>query len=219
MPFLMTTPSPNALPPESGCDVAHGTAVLVPVAAGQLLTVCDVAGDRTAQLFAFTTSDLAEFLSPHHTRVFSNSYRLTLGMRMVSNRRRPLMVLGRDGQAAHDLLMPGATRESLAAAGMPGEAGLAELLAATLSDHQLSPPKLPDPVNLFLDVGVEQTGRLVPRSAAAPAPGRAITCRVLKDIHLVVAAGASDLCISGGRGPLRVSVRNHLQPSDIGDPR
>ncbi|WAJ28312.1 urea carboxylase-associated family protein [Antarcticirhabdus aurantiaca] len=193
-------------------EVAHGTAALLPVAAGQLLTITDVGGDRAAQLFAFTKADLAEFLSPHHTRVFSNSYRLTLGMRLVTNRRRPIMVLGRDGGAGHDLLMPGATRDSLIKAGLSSELGLSDLLVDSLAAHGLAPPKLPDPVNLFLDVAVEETGRLVPRQAA-PLPGRAITCRVLIDAHLVVAAGASDLGIATGRGHLRVEVRNHLHPA------
>jgi uncharacterized protein YcgI (DUF1989 family) len=210
MPFLMTVASPGPEPEEIEREISHGTAVLLPVIAGQLLSVADIDGDRTAQLFAFTMADLSEFLSPHHTRVFSNSYRLTLGMRLVTNRRRALMVLGRDGGAAHDLLMPSATSEGLAAAGLPNELGVAELLADVLARHQLAPPKLPDPVNLFLDVGVEQTGRLVPYKQTAAAPGRTITCRVLKDAHFVVAAAASDLDIGLGRGSLRVSVRNHL---------
>lgn len=209
MPFLMKVPELASELPECIREVAHGTAALVPVAAGQLLTIRDVDGTRAAQLFAFTTADLSEFLSPHHTRVFSNSYRLTLGMRLVTNRRRPIMVLGRDGGTAHDLLLPAATTESLAAAGLAGEAGAHDLLTRALAGHGLSPPKLPDPVNLFLDVAVEPSGRLVPHPSTGAA-GRAVTCRVLLDAHLVVAAAPGDLGIAPGRGRLHVEVRNHL---------
>ncbi|MBN8772142.1 MAG: DUF1989 domain-containing protein, partial [Thiobacillus sp.] len=73
-------------PAEAACEIGHGAAALVEAAAGQLLTIEDVGGDRAAQLFAFTRTDAREFLSPHHTRVFSNSYRLTLGMRLVDEK-------------------------------------------------------------------------------------------------------------------------------------
>ena len=47
------------------------------------------------------------FLSPHHTRVFSNSFMLRLGMRLVTNKRRPVLVLGSVApHLRHDLLMP-----------------------------------------------------------------------------------------------------------------
>ncbi len=209
MPFLMKVPSALPDPAETSCEIAHGRAVLVHVTAGQLLTVMDSEGDRAAQLFAFTDAEPSEFLSPHHTRVFSNSYRLTLGMRLVTNRRRPIMVLGRDGGSLHDLLMPGSTRESLSAAGLCEEAGSVELLDDVLRHHDLEVPKRPDPVNLFLDVAVEQSGALVPRSAPSRA-GRAVTCRVLIDAQIIVAAAANDLGVAGGRGPLSVRIHNQL---------
>lgn len=209
MPFLMMIPAAGPDPAEAACEIGHGAAALVEAAAGQLLTIEDVGGDRAAQLFAFTRTDAREFLSPHHTRVFSNSYRLTLGMRLVTNRRRPIMVLGRDGGACHDLLLPAASREGLAAAGL-AEEDPRDIAAAALARHGLAVPKLPDPVNLFLDVAVEPSGRLVPR-LAAPAPGRAVTCRVLIDCRILVAAGASDLGIARGRGVLRVRVHNRLE--------
>lgn len=209
MPFLMKVPSTLPDPAETACEIAHGTAALVHVTAGQLLTVMDIEGNRAAQLFALTEAEPREFLSPHHTRVFSNSYRLTLGMRLVTNRRRPIMVLGRDGGSPHDLLMPGSTRESLSAAGLREEAGSGELLRDVLRRHDIRAPKHPDPVNLFLDAAVEQSGALVPR-ATMPRAGRAVTCRVLIDAQVIVAAAANDLGIAGGRGPLSVRVHNHL---------
>ncbi|MBB4003644.1 hypothetical protein GGR03_002725 [Aurantimonas endophytica] len=209
MPLLMKTPIPAELPAETTVEIAHGTAAVIEAWQGQLLTIEDMDGDRAAQLYAFTRADPAEFLSPHHTRVFSNSYRLGLGMRLVTNRRRPLMVLGRDSAGAHDLLMPASTRASLAQAGRPDGQGTREILMETLGAARLDMPKIPDPVNLFLDVVVERDGRLVPTAAIAK-PGRSITCRVLIDCRFVVIAGPNDLGIADGRGPLRALVGNAL---------
>ena len=51
-------------------------------------------GFEAAALFGITRADPRELLSPHHTRVFGNSFLLRLGMRLVTNRRRPILVLG-----------------------------------------------------------------------------------------------------------------------------
>jgi uncharacterized protein YcgI (DUF1989 family) len=207
--LLMKEPTHAPLPTEFEQEIAHGTAVIVPVRCGQLLSVTDVDGARAAQLFAFTEADDREFLSPHHTRVFSNSYVLGKGMRLVTNRRRPLMVLGKDNVGTHDLLMPASTTESLAQAGFTGHVGCREVVLAALADAGMHPIKVPDPVNLFLNVAVRQDATLQPLPSVSPAGGQ-VTCRVIMDCHMIVAACASDLGVSGGTGPIRVTVRNTL---------
>lgn len=203
--MLLMKPLAAAAPqPETTVVVAHGTAAVVTARQGQLLTVTDVGGSRSAQLFGFTRADRREFLSVHHTRVFSNSYVLTLGMRLVTNRRRPLMVLGRDSARAHDLLTPASTTAGLAAAGRDG-AGCEEAVAAALAAAGIAPPKRPDPINLFLNVAIRTDGRLTPHPSG-PAPGRFVTFRVLIDTDFVVAAAATDFAIEEGTGPIEVRV-------------
>lgn len=207
--LLMKEPDGAKAPPELEQQVAQGAACVVPVCRGQLLTIVDVAGGRSAQLYAFTAANPREFLSPHHTRVFSNSYVLTLGMRLVTNRRRPLMVLGRDDVRAHDLLTPAATTNTLARAGRSHEVGAREMAEGALASAGFAPPKLPDPVNLFLHVAVRQDGSLMPLPSHA-APGGSVTFRVLIDAQFVIAAGAVDFDLPQDTGPLAVQVRNRL---------
>ena len=209
MPLLMKHPDVGPLPPEAHIEVPHGTAGLVSVRRGQLLKVTDLLGGQPAGLAAFVDGDPSEFLSPHHTRVFSNSYILALGMRMVTNRRRPLMVLGRDTTRRHDLLLPGSDRRSLDAAGLPHEQGTRDAMRAALDGAGVRAPKLPDPVNLFLDVDVQLDGGLVV-GAAPSRPGDHVICRVVLDCVVVVAACATGLAQSEGSGPLQVDVLNAL---------
>lgn len=206
--LLMKDPSLQTPAPEGAWTIAHGAAAAVPVACGQLLTVTDVEGGRSAQLFAFTRDSLREFLSPHHTRVFTNTYVLTLGMRLVSNQRRPLMVLGKDSVRTHDLLTPAATAESLAEAGIDGP-GCRETIEAAIAAQGLEPVKIPDPVNLFLHVRIRQDGSLNPKPSLSPAGG-SVTFRVVRDCHVFVTACSSDLGIDPGRGPVTVRVHNRL---------
>jgi uncharacterized protein YcgI (DUF1989 family) len=208
--LMMKQPGPATRPaPETEILVPHGTAGTVAIRQGQLLTVTDVEGGRSAALFAMTTADRREFLSPHHTRVFSNSYVLGLGMRLVTNRRRPILVLGRDDVRAHDLLLPASTDETLAVAGLRGQTGCREAALAAFQAAGIDVPKLPDPVNLFLNVTIRQDGSLVPGPSRS-GPGCSVTCRVLIDADVVVAACAIDLPTSQGTGSIEVRVRNEL---------
>jgi uncharacterized protein YcgI (DUF1989 family) len=209
MPLLLKHQAAEPLPAEAHITVAHGTAGIIRAHRGQFLRITDVAGGQPAGLVGFVADNLAEFLSPHHTRVFSNSYVLTLGMRMVTNLRRPMMVLGRDTTRRHDLLLPGSDRRSLDAAGLPEEQGCTEAMRAALAEAALQPPKLPDPINLFLDVTVALDGRLTVGAAPSRA-GDTIICRVLIDTIFVVAGCASGVAPGERAGPLRVDVVNEL---------
>ena len=68
-------------------------------------------------MFGFSRINDDVYMSVHHTRVFSNSYVLQAGMRIVSNRRRAMMVLGKDSSGKHDLLLPASTTAYLAEQG------------------------------------------------------------------------------------------------------
>ena len=120
MPLLMKEPDAGPIPAETETVVGADQAAAVVARRGQLLTVTDVDGRQPAALFAITLADPREFLSPHHTRVFSNSFMLRLGMRLVTNRRRPILVLGKDTADSNDLLFPAVDRDYLVRHGYPG---------------------------------------------------------------------------------------------------
>lgn len=209
MPLLLKHPMAGPPPEQARVVVTHGEAGLIRVERGQFLAVTDRDGRQPVSLVAFVAADLSEFLSPHHTRVFSNSFVLTLGMRMVTNRRRPLMVLGRDPVRRHDLLLPASDRRSLDAANLRDEPGTAEAIAAALAAAGLDPPRIPDPVNLFLDLAVAPDGRL----EAGPAPSRAgdtVVCRVLLDTIVVAAACATGVAADEGKGSIALAALNAL---------
>jgi hypothetical protein len=210
MPLLMIDPATMPLPPEAELRVPGGAAAAIRVAAGQLLAIRDVEGGQPAALFALTTASPALFLSPHHTRVFSNSLMLRLGMRLVTNKRRPVMVLGvSPGHLRHDLLMP--VTETSAGGEAGGGDRVREKVAAAYGTLGFRPGKIADPVNLFLDVAVHADGRLEPRGASSR-PGDAVVFRAVADLVVVVAAPHADprLWARPAPGPIDVRVRNHL---------
>ena len=210
MPLLMIEPAAAPLPPEAGMSVPGGSARAVRVATGQLLAIRDEEGGQPAALFAVTQASPALFLSPHHTRVFSNSFMLRLGMRLVTNKRRPVMVLGVSAEhLRHDLLMP--VTEAAANGEIGGADRVRDKVAEAYATIGARLERIADPVNLFLDVGVGADGSLAPRGASSRA-GDTVVFRAVADLAVVVAAPHADprLWSRPSPGPLSVRVRNEL---------
>jgi uncharacterized protein len=195
--LLMKKPS-LTLPPENRIEVTGGTVSAFPVAKGQLLTVKDVDGGQPASLFGVTVADATHFLSPHHTRAFS---------RVVTNRRRPAMVLGRDTGGAHDLLMPiSEARDGSAYIGATDR--FKDKVRAAFAKCRVDLDRVPDPINLFLNVPVAGDGMLVPQGVASKA-GSLATFRVLMDLIVAVAAPITDERLWSKPRPSAIDVRVH----------
>ena len=212
MPLLMIEDSSGSLPPDLDIDVPAGQAAIVSVRQGQLLAIEAPDGGQAAALFAWTTGDEAEWLSPHHTRVFGGTFTLRMGTRLVTNRRRPIFVVGRDSLRRHDLLLP---------------ASIATVRAveSALEEANLTPPRIADPVTLFASVDLDPDGKI----SIGPSPARAgerWTVRVLIDSTLAVAATWPEVSPTAGTiaersgARLRVLVRNSVRdlPIDLPTP-
>lgn len=188
--------------------VAPGSIGSIRVLRGQLLRITAQGDGAVASLFGFSLADPAVWLSVHHTRVFSNSYLLGSGMRLVNNRRRPMMVLGKDSVKRHDLLLPASTTAFLAERGYPGE-GCLDALRGELARLGMVVPKLPDPINLFMHVKLTREGEILPETNLTQA-GDSITCRVVVDTQFIVSACNTGIEGNDRPAPLLLSVAENL---------
>ena len=105
----------------------------------------------------------------------------------MTNRRRPIMVLGRDAVGTHDLLLPATDKNYLSKLMQTESNGCVENALSALSEIRVYPPKLPDPVNIFANVELSEDGALMPRSLKSE-PGDQVIFRVLLDIICVVSS-------------------------------
>ena len=195
--------------PMQSVTVDAGSAGSMLVKRGQLLRITALADGAVASLFGFSETEPNVHLSVHHTRVFSNSYVLGAGMRMVNNRRRPVMVLGKDSVGQHDLLLPASTSAFLAANGYAGQLGCVEALQAELQRLGRQQPKIPDPINLFMNVQLDQRGTLKPLPTTVKA-GDSVTCRVVLDTVFVVSTCCTGIPGNDTPGAVRLSVAEDL---------
>lgn len=188
--------------------VKPGSVGSIKVLRGQLLRITAQGDGAVASLFGFSLADPAVWLSVHHTRVFSNSYLLGSGMRLVNNRRRPMMVLGKDSVKRHDLLLPASTSAFLSERGYQGE-GCLEAVSAELARLGMAVPKLPDPINLFMHVKLTRAGDLLPEPNLTKA-GDSITCRVVMDTQFIVSSCNTGIEGNDRPAPLLLSVAENL---------
>ena len=209
MPLLMKSLTTEDLPPEVAVEIPGGEARAIYAYQGQLLSVVDLFGRQPATLFAIVKDDLREFLSPHHTRVFSNSFLLKLGMRLVTNRRRPIMVLGKDTVGTHDLLWPASAARYLSSQGYTKVTGCTENAQNAFKELGILLPKLPDPVNLFLNIELDNEGNLTPKKLQSSA-GDHVLFRVLIDCICVVSSAQKNIgdWSEGDATALQVSTSN-----------
>ncbi len=193
MPLLMLERPSGELPPQQDIVVEPGRAAAVGVRQGQMLAIEVPDGAQVAGLFAWTMADSSEWLSPHHTRVFGGTFVLRMGTRLVTNRRRPIFVVGRDSLRQHDLLLPASD-------------AAVEAIRAALAAAAFDPPRIPDPVNLFAAAHLDSAGRIDVRPSPAR-PGERWSARVL--IDSIVAVTANRLGTDGRAAdpPRRIRIR------------
>lgn len=129
---------------------------------GQTVRIVDVAGGQPGDFVAFNQHDLAERFSQSRTRVENRSCRVTTGGRLWTNAIHPriMFTIMADTAGTHDLLYTPCCRYALEKRfGISGD-GCLENLARSLASWGLKPLDVPDPLNLFFDVGVAPDGAL-----------------------------------------------------------
>ena len=205
MPLLMKDRSPGPLPPDADALIGGGRSAVLRVLQGQLLSVENPEGGQVASLFAWVRADPDEWLSPHHTRVFGGTFHLRMGTRLVTNRRRPMFVVGRDSLRRHDLLLPASE-------------ATVEAVEAALSSAQIAVPRIPDPVNLFLHADLFENGGIEVHPCPARV-GERWTARVLIGGFVAVAAGPPGIAGASADPPrsIRVRITNRVKdlPADL----
>ncbi|MDA8052101.1 MAG: urea carboxylase-associated family protein [Rhodospirillales bacterium] len=183
----------------------HGRAFRL--AAGEALALVNPLGTQVVDTWAFAFTPAFEFLSMEHTRSVLSTIFIRRGMTLVSDRRRPMLLLAEDSSpGVHDTLLPACTPAVYRELGAPPDhrscaANLHEALAA--AGHAV--PFTPAPFNLFMNVPLAPDGSLDRRPPVA-APGARVVLRAAMDLLIVFSACPQDIT------PINGEAR---RPSDV----
>ena len=166
----------------------------VPLAAGQRLRVVNTHGQQVVDIWAFVADDLAEFMSMEHTRPHLGSLYPRVGDVLRSNRRRALLTLLEDTSGGrHDTLIAACDRYRYAMLGCTEpHANCTDNLHAALAELGLRAAHTPCPLNLFMNIPVDDGGGFT-FEAPRCTPGGAVTLVAEVDLVLVFSACPQDL--------------------------
>ena len=176
-----------------------------------LIEVVNTHGSQVLDTWAFAASDPAEHLSMEHTRSVNSRWRVGPGMVFVSNRRRPMLFLAEDtSPGIHDTLLPACSPEIYRELGCTGwHASCEENLRAALRAAGLSVPFTPGPLNLFMNVPIEEAAGTLDRRPPTSRPGDRIVLRAEMELWVVFSACPQD--VTPINGALRTPTDAHYR--------
>ena len=171
------------------------------VARGQHVKVINTHGEQVVDTWAFNGADVAEFMSMEHTRAHSLHIVPRVGDVLRSNRRRPMLTLVEDTSGGiHDTLIAACDPFRYAFLGVEGHHdNCADNLRAGLAALGLTPPHVPSPLNLFMNIPWSAEGGLSFAAPPKPVPGGCVTLRAEMDLVIAFSACPQDILPINGR--------------------
>lgn len=176
----------------------HGRAVRLDQ--GQHLKIINTHGTQVCDLWAFHAYSLREFLSMEHVRPWLNRMIPKIGDPLVTNRRRPILMLLEDtSPGIHDTTIASCDIYRYHTLGVKGyHDNCADNLRMALKAIKLRAPEVPAPLNLWMNIPIKSDGTidwLPPVSKA----GDYIVFRAAVDCVVVMSACPQDLVPINGK--------------------
>lgn len=183
----------------------HGAAF--EVREGERIQIVDQDGKQTAVLVAFKKDDHSEWVSTTHTAEGLGSIMLRLNGHIVSNRRNWMLRLEEDTVGRHDMLAPACDgRRFLDYYGLIDHPNCKDNLTTALAEFGIPYDALPDPINLFMNVGILGDGALEVRTPLSEA-GDFVVLRALTDLVIGISACPNDRNAQNDHTPSELQVR------------
>ncbi len=177
--------------------------------AGQRVDIVDVEGGQVGDVFVFAADDPSEHHSASHTRAHVHRLFPAVGEEFVTSKRRPILVLRADSSPGrHDMLVAACDDQRYAALGSPGHPSCARNLRMALTEIGLGMDVVPQPINVFMDVPVDDGGDLTWLPAPTTA-GDFIAFEALMDCYLAVSACPQDLTQINNSRPTSLALDVH----------
>jgi uncharacterized protein YcgI (DUF1989 family) len=177
----------------------RGRAALV--AAGQIVTVINTHGEQVVDAWAFNQRDLGEFMSNEHTRAHTLHISPLPGDTLRTNRRRPILTLTEDTSGGvHDTLIAACDEHRYAFLGVHGHHdNCQDNLFDAMAQLGMTPPEVPSPLNLFMNIPWAPDGGLAFAPPPRPIPGGFVRFRAEMDLVIAFSACPQDILPINGK--------------------
>lgn len=161
---------------------------------GRRIRIANTHGEQVVDTWAFNAEDMTEYMAMDATRAYNLRIAPKVGDSLVTNRRRPILVMVEDTSAgAHDTLMAACDEWRYHLLGVEGyHDNCADNLASSLESLGLSATHTPPPLNLFMNIPWTAEGAL---SFDPPTtkPGDYVELRAEMDCVVAMSACPQDI--------------------------
>ena len=170
------------------------------VARGQTATVINTHGKQVVDTWAFNATALGEFMSMEHSRAGMLHLIPRVGDTLLTNVRRPILTLIEDTAGnVHDTLMAACDRTRYEGLGCTAyHDNCQDNLFAGMAELGLTPPEVPSPLNLFMNIPWTQAGDIAFEPPVST-PGSYVVLRAEIDLIIAFSACPQDLLTINGR--------------------
>lgn len=134
----------------------------VRLGAGQAIQIINSHGQQVVDTWCFSAADLSEFMSMEHLHGMLETIFPTEGDALITNRRRPILMLEHDtSPGRHDTVIAACDRFRYAQLGCEDHHdNCTDNLFAAMAELALTPPECPSPLNLWMNIPVGPDGRI-----------------------------------------------------------
>ena len=172
----------------------------VALKAGQSIRIVNTHGHQVVDTWAFNAHDLNEFLSMEHMRAAIDRIRPKPGDKLVTNKRRPILTLVEDtSSGVHDTFIAACDIYRYQGLGVTEyHDNCADNLRAGLADLGLTPPEVPSPLNLWMNIPIKGDGTIGWEEPVSK-PGDYVVFKAEMDCIVAMSACPQDIvCINAG---------------------
>lgn len=175
---------------------------------GQAIRIVNTHGTQVCDTWAFNADDLGEFMSTEHMHGYLNAIFPKKGDALVTNRRRPILVMEEDtSPGRHDTVIAACDVHRYAMLGCTEyHDNCTDNLHAAMAALGLPRTECPSPLNLWMNIPVDGDGRiqwLAPLSKA----GDFVVLRAQMDCIVAMSACPQDMVPINGADCVPVEVQ------------
>lgn len=176
--------------------------------AGQAIRIVNTHGSQVVDTWAFNAADPTEAMSMEHLHAFLGSVFPGQGDALVTNRRRPILILEEDtSPGRHDTVIAACDLHRYQSLGCTGyHDNCTDNLHAALAMIGFPCPQVPAPLNLWMNIPINPDGSIT-WGEPLSRPGDHVTLRAVLDCVVVMSTCPQDMIPINGRDCTPVEVQ------------
>lgn len=187
--------------PASLVEIHAQCAVGLRLHRGDVLHVIDPYGEQVADVALFSAASRSDGFSPGRTIDYNESLYVSRGTVLYSNAGLELARVVEDTVGVHDLTIAPCSEEMFARRGEFRHPSCQANLIRVLAEFGIRSDLVTATLNVFMNVGIEDDGRIELRPPASKA-GDSIALQALSDLVVGIAACSSELTNNGRCKPI-----------------